>query len=133
MCNKRAYLLKLVLMSEAKIIREEGGTGGKSPFSLLSEPISPSSLLFESISPFSLLSEPISPSLYFLSQFLPPPLNGYFSFSPSSLLFPPYFSLLPTLFGPFLPPPYSVPPPSLDLLDWSSFGGRELVKNWLNK
>ena len=68
-----------------------GGQGGKSPFSLLSEPISPSSL------------------------------SGYVSFSPSSLLFPlispssqlclGHFSL-PTLFGPFLPPPYSVPPPS---------------------
>ena len=66
--------------------------GGKSPFSLLSEPISPSSLLFEPISPSS--------------------LNVNFSFSPSSLLFPhisPYsqlclghFSLLPIL---FLPPP----------------------------
>ena len=65
--------------------------GGKSPFSLLSEPISPSSLLFEPISSSS--------------------LNVYFSFSPSSLLFPPispssqlflgHFSLLPIL---FLPP-----------------------------
>ena len=62
--------------------------GGKSPFSLLSETISPSSLLFE---PISLSS-----------------LNASFSFSPSSLLFPPispfsqiylgHFSLLPILF-----------------------------------
>ena len=64
-------------------VRAEGGgeQGGKSPFSLLSEPISPSSL------------------------------NGYVSFSPSSLLFPlispssqlflGHFSLLPIL---FLPP-----------------------------
>ena len=59
-----------------------GAQGGKSPFSLLSEPISPSSL------------------------------NGYVSFSPSSLLFPPispssqlclgHFSLLPILFLPLL-------------------------------
>ena len=68
---------------------EQGG--GKSPFSLLSEPISPSFLLLEPISPSS--------------------LNASFSFSPSSLLFPPispssqlclgHFSLLPVL---FLPP-----------------------------
>ena len=68
-----------------------GEQGGKSSFSLLSEPISPSSLLFE---PISLSS-----------------LNGYVSFSPPSLLFPPispssqlflgHFSLLPIL---FLPP-----------------------------
>ena len=68
--------------------------GGKSPFSLLSEPISPPSLLFEQISPSS--------------------LNVSFSFSPSSLLFPPispssqlylgHFSLLPIL---FLPPHFS--------------------------
>ena len=61
-----------------------GGQEGKSPFSLLSEPFSPSSL------------------------------NGYVSFSPSSLLFPPispssllflgHFSLLPIL---FLPPQLS--------------------------
>ena len=49
-----------------------GGAGAKSPFSLLSEPISPSSLLFWA-----------------------------------------NFSLFPTFFGPFLLPPYSVPPPSL--------------------
>ena len=65
--------------------------GGKSPFSLLSEPISPSSLLCEPISPSS--------------------LKINFSFSPSSLLFPAispssqlylgHFSLLPIL---FLPP-----------------------------
>ena len=65
---------------------EERGT--KSLFSLLSEPISPSSLLFEPISPFS--------------------LNVYLIFSPSSLIFPPispcsqlflgHFSLLPILF-----------------------------------
>ena len=47
-----------------------GGTGGKSPSSLLSEPISLSSLLFWT-----------------------------------------NFSLLPTFFGPFPPPPYAVPPP----------------------
>ena len=62
--------------------------GSKSPFSLLSEPISLSSLLFEPISPSS--------------------LNVYLTFSPSSLLFPPssqrflgHFSLLPILFFPF--------------------------------
>ena len=75
--------------------QEGGGTGGKSPFSLLSEPISPSSILFEPISPSS--------------------LKINFCFSPSSLLFPPispssqlflgHFSLLPIL---FLPPPTSV-------------------------
>ena len=59
-----------------------GGQGGKYPFTLLSEPISPSSLLFCAI--FSLL--------------------------PKRLRF--FFSLLPTFFGPFLSPPYSVPPPS---------------------
>ena len=62
------------------------------------------------------------PSPYFLSQFLPPPYFwANFSLLPKlqlfffSLLptFSPYFSLLPTLFGPFLPPPYSVPPPSI--------------------
>ena len=72
-------------------IRRGVEQGGKSPFSLLSEPISPSLLLFEPISPSS--------------------LNASFSFSPSSLLFPPispssqlylgHFSLLPIL---FLPP-----------------------------
>ena len=69
----------------------EQGAGGKSPFSLFSEPISPSSLLFEPISPSS--------------------LNVYVPFFPSSLLFPPispssqlclgHFSLLTIL---FLPP-----------------------------
>ena len=71
--------------------KREVEQGGKSPFSLLSEPISPSSLLFEPISPSS--------------------LKINISFSPSSLLFPPispssqlylgHFSLLPIL---FLPP-----------------------------
>ena len=69
-----------------------GEQGGKSPFSLLSEPISPSSLLFGAN--FSLL---------------PKRLRFFFSLLPT---FSPYFSLLPTFFGPFLPPPYSVPPPS---------------------
>ena len=50
--------------------RRGGGQGGKSPFSLLSEPISPSSL------------------------------NGYVSFSPSSQLFWGHFFLLPILFLP---------------------------------
>ena len=59
------------------------GQGGKSPFSLLSEPISPSSLLFW----------------------------ANISLLPKRLRF--FFSLLPTFFGPFLPPPYSVPPPSV--------------------
>ena len=49
---------------------------------------------------FSLLSEPISPSS----------LNVYLTFSPSSLLFPPICPSSHLLFGPFLPPPYSVPP-----------------------
>ena len=68
------------------------------------------------------------PSPYFLSQFLPPPyffepistssLNGYFSFSPFSLLFPPispssqlflgHFSLLPILFLPPLEDPRDI-------------------------
>ena len=51
-------------------IRRGEEQGGKSPFSLLSEPISPSSL------------------------------NGYVSFSPSSQLFLGHFSLLPILFLP---------------------------------
>ena len=64
--------------------------GGKSPFSLLSEPISPFSLLFEPLSPSSLK------------------FNSFFS--PASLLFSPissssqlclgHFSLLPILFLP---------------------------------
>ena len=65
--------------------------GSKSPFSLLSEPISPSYLLFGAN--FSLL---------------PKRLRFFFSLLPT---FSPYFSLLPTFFGPFLPPPCSVPPP----------------------
>ena len=65
--------------------------GGKSPFSLLSEPISPSCLLFEPISPSSLKFN------YFFSpsSLLFPPI------SPSSQLFLGHFSLLPIL---FLPP-----------------------------
>ena len=56
--------------------------GGKSPFSLLSEPISPSSLNVNfSFSPSSVLFSPISPS---------------------SQLFLGHFSLLPILFLPFL-------------------------------
>ena len=78
-----------------------GEQGGKSPFSLLSEPISPSSLLF--LANFSLL---------------PKRLRFFFSLLPT---FSPYFSLLLTFFGPFLPPPYSVPPPSLKLTDMVSF------------
>ena len=74
------------------LLRGGGGTGGKSPFPLLSEPISPSSLLFSAN--FSLLPK----RLRFLFSLLP--------------TFSPYFSLLPTFFRPFLPPPYSVPPPS---------------------
>ena len=70
--------------------------GSKCPFSLLSEPISPSSLLFISSSRSIQFNSPYS-QLFF------------FSLLPT---FPPYFSLLPTFFGPFLPPPYSVPPPS---------------------
>ena len=64
------------------------------------------------------------PSPYFLSQFLPPPyfyflLNSIFptpnfSFSPSSLLFPLFLPSPNFFFGSFLPPPYSVPPPSLN-------------------
>ena len=62
-------------------------------------------------------------SLYFLSRFLPPPyflrqffsssLNVYLTFFPSSILFPPISpSSQLLIFGPFFPPPYSVPPPS---------------------
>ena len=71
--------------------------GGKSPFSLLSEPISPSSLLFKPISPSS--------------------LNASFSFSPYSLLFPPISPSSQLYLGhKILPPPYSVPPPSLIMM-----------------
>ena len=72
--------------------------GGKSPFSLLSEPISPSSLLFW----------------------------ANFSLLPT---FSAYFSLRPTFFGPFLPPPYSVPPPSFHdgPLPWSNWNLEMLV------
>ena len=69
--------------------------GSKSPFSLLSEPVSPSSLLFISS---SRSIQSISYSQLFFFSLLP--------------TFYPYFSLLPTFFGPFLPPPYSVSPPS---------------------
>ena len=58
-------------------------------------------------SPFSLLSEQISPSS----------LNVYLTFSPSSLLFPPISPSSQLFFGPFLPPPYSVPPPRV-LCGW---------------
>ena len=59
------------------------------------------------------------PSPCFLSQFLPT-FWANFSLLPKRLphvfsLLPtlsPYFSLLPTFSGPFLPTPYSVPPPS---------------------
>ena len=62
--------------------KSEVKQGGKSP---------PPPLLFKPISPSSLK------------------FNFFFSLLPT---FSPYFSILPTLFGPFLPPPYSVPPPS---------------------
>ena len=68
--------------------------GSKSPFSLLSEPISPSSLLLISSSRSTQFNSPYS-QLFFFSLF------------PTFSL---YFSLLPTFF--YLPPPYSVPPPS---------------------
>jgi len=79
--------------------------GSKSPFSLLSEPISPSPLLFISSSRSIQFNCPYS-QLFF------------FSLLPT---FSPYFSLLPTFFGPFLPPPYPGPPPSTK--DW------EVIKN----
>ena len=75
-----------------------GEQGGKSPLSLLSEPISPSSLLFWAN--FSLL---------------PKRLRFFFSLLST---FSPYFSLLSTLFGPFLPPPYSIPLPSLRIWNY---------------
>ena len=78
-----AWLALTIVYELSKPIRRGEEQGSESPSSLLFEPISPSSL------------------------------NVYLTFSPSSLLFPPCFSLLPTFFGPFLPPPYSVPPPSI--------------------
>ena len=69
--------------------------GSKSPFFQLSEPVSPSSLLLISSSRYIQFNSPYS-QLFF------------FSFLRN---FPPYFSRLPTIFRPFLPPPYSVPPP----------------------
>ena len=85
--------LDLKLQNDIVLSRGRGtGRGGKSPFSQLSEPISPSSLLF-------------------WANFSPLPKRLRFFFSLLST-FPPYFSLLPTFFGPFLPPPYSIPPPS---------------------
>ena len=90
------FLLQIHWQSARRLFWREGGTGGKSPFSLLSEPISPSSLLFWAN--FSLLLKR---------------LRFFFSLLPT---FSPYFSLLPTFFGPFLPPPYSVPPPSFHLV-----------------
>ena len=67
--------------------------------------------------PFSLLSEPISlPSLLFIASIIQVhavhfSLLPTFLFLPSPISPSPYFSLLPTFFEPFLPPPYSVPPP----------------------
>ena len=109
-------LTRPLLSSKGRCIfhtRERGvEQGGKSPFSLLSEPISPSSLLFE----------PISPSLKF---------NFFFSLLPT---FSPYFSVLPSFLGPFLPPPYSVPLPSRDGIAFSlhsiSFPGLVQFLKW---
>ena len=81
----------------ARILQRGEEQGSKSHFSLLSEPISPSSLLLISSSKSIQFNSPYS-ELFF------------FSLLPT---FPPYFSLLSTLFGPFLPPPYSVPTPSV--------------------
>ena len=59
--------------------------GGKSSFSLLSEPISPSSLLFRQISPSSLkFNLFFLPLPYFFPLFLPPP-NFVWAISPSSI------------------------------------------------
>ena len=69
--------------------------GSKSPFSLLSEPISPSSLLY--LANFSLRNKR---------------LTHFFSLHPTWSSF---FPLLPTFFGLFFPPPYSVPTLSLRL------------------
>ena len=66
--------------------------GSKSRFSLLSEPISPSSLLSEPISPSSLnVYLTVSPSSLLFPLFLPPPnfFLGHFSLLP--ILFPPSF------------------------------------------
>ena len=83
--------------TDVELTRQKGDEqGSKSPFSLLSEPISPSSLLFISSSTSIQFNSPYSQ--HFLFSLLP--------------TFSPYFSLLPTFFGSFLPPPYSVPPPS---------------------
>ena len=87
------------------LITEGEEQGTKSPFSLLSEPISPSSQLFISSSRSIQFNSPFSHIFFF--SLLP--------------TFPPYFSLLPTFFGPFLPPPYSVPPPSVKLLKAMTF------------
>ena len=103
--NKQRDMYKSFEFSSILSTVEEGAEqGGKSPFSLLSEPISPPSLLF--LANFSLL---------------PKRLRCFFSLLPT---FPPYFSLLPTFSGPFLPPPYSVPPPSVDL-------SKHLIKTWI--
>ena len=73
--------------------------GSKSPFSLPSEPISPSSLLFISSSRSIQINSPHSQ--LFFSSLLP--------------TFSLHFSLLPTFFGPFLPPLF-LPP-----LPWTKF------------
>ena len=79
--------LELAVEAEGSFMRglEQGG---KSPFSLLSEPIFPSSLLLEPISPspFSFLKSTIFflPPPYFFPLFLPPP-NFFWAISPSSL------------------------------------------------
>ena len=75
--------------------------GCKSPFSLLSELISPSSLLLISSFRSTQFNSPYSQLFFFsflptFSLFLPPPIF--------------FISLLPFFF--YLPPPYSVPPSS---------------------
>jgi len=64
--------------------------GSKSPFSLLSEPISPSSLLFDFLIQVHPVQFPLLPTFlflpppYFFPLFLPPP-NLFWAISPSSL------------------------------------------------
>ena len=69
---------------------------------------------------FSLLSEPISPSS----------LNVYLTFSPSFLLFPPISPSSQLFLGPFLPPPYSVPPPSCGRTCVENVHMQALIPSW---
>ena len=111
--------------------REWGGGGGRNRGVNLSSPYFLSQFL-----PPPYIFEPISPSsLLFWTNFslLPKRLRFFFSLLTT---FSPYFSLLPTFFGPFLPPPYSVPPPSqhqLLCINWTCIQYWLTIQFWRNE